>query len=570
MKKLFFVVFALCSLFFVHARANVITGVAKIPENYYDDVDGKKSPDAILQALFEIIDDHTAIDYGALENYYDKTDLYSDTIWDIYSTCKFFIDDANCSQKAVCDCWNKEHSIPQSWFNEGKPMKSDLFHVYPTDARVNNFRSNLPYGEVDGTNGKGFPDNKGGHGLGKKGANTFPGYSGTVFEPADEFKGDLARTYFYMCARDRDKDFTQASEGAVVFTKSPANLTEFARELFLKWHRNDPVSQKEIDRNEAVYGIQKNRNPFIDYPDLVEYIWGTKVNQQVDLASMIPTCEGGTVTPVIIIKHGVEWMVNGEKIQIDSIQENKKVAALPEKPLSCSTESSEFVGWTNTPIVGTSDEVPSVLYTSAKDIAAITQDTAFYAVFAKVTKGEGKSSTVEEIINLTAQGFSDKQVISSPVVGTNVTVTFAQGSASTAPTYYSSGGAVRLYAGGTMTVDASHMTQIDLTFGTDDKSNAISTDVGDFTSPTWTGTADQVIFTIGGANGHRRIASVAVTCSGEGVVYSRYLTNCEDEIPTKAVKPATEEPYATKILINGQLFILLNGKIYTLTGQNVK
>ncbi len=90
-----------------------------------------------------------------------------------------------------------------------------------------------------------------------------------------------------------------------MFSSNPTNLTTYALNFLLQWHRNDPVSEKEIDRNQAVYGEQKNRNPFIDYPDLVEYIWGDKVGQTVDLSAMVPTCEGQTGA----VKYGVTWMV---------------------------------------------------------------------------------------------------------------------------------------------------------------------------------------------------------------------------------------------------------------------
>ena len=96
-----------------------------------------------------------------------------------------------------------------------------------------------------------------------------------------------------MVARYRDQALN-ASNGSVVFTSNKTNLTTFAKNLFLKWHRQDPVSEKEIDRNQAVYGIQHNRNPFIDYPELAEYIWGNRVGQTVVLTSMTPTCGGTT------------------------------------------------------------------------------------------------------------------------------------------------------------------------------------------------------------------------------------------------------------------------------------
>ena len=262
---------------------------ADIPAGYYNSADSKKGS-ALLSALHNCIDGHTTLSYKSLENYYEDTDWTSDGyVWDMYSTCKFTMSDGNGSQKKVCDAWNKEHSVPQSWFNEQSPMKSDLFHVYPTDARVNNFRGNMPYGE---TSNRSYIDGDS-HALGYIGSSSFSGYTGKVFEPIDEYKGDFARTYFYMVARYLDKNFNQSENGKVVFTYSggTAGLTTYAINLFLKWHRQDPVSKKEIDRNDAVYKHQKNRNPFIDYPYLAEYIWGDKKNETMLLDDLLSSSD---------------------------------------------------------------------------------------------------------------------------------------------------------------------------------------------------------------------------------------------------------------------------------------
>ena len=262
---------------------------AAIPSGYYSAADNKKGS-ALLSALHGCIDGHTTLSYSSLENYYDDTDLTAEGyIWDMYSTCKFTINDDGGSQKRICDVWNKEHSIPQSWFGEASPMKSDLFHVYPTDARVNNFRSNMPYGE---TSNRSYIDGDS-KALGYIGSSNFSGYSGTVFEPVDQYKGDFARTYFYMVARYLDKNFNKSENGKVVFTYSSntTGLTTYATNLFLKWHRQDPVSQKEIDRNDAVYKHQKNRNPFIDYPYLAEYIWGELKNETMHLDELMSSSD---------------------------------------------------------------------------------------------------------------------------------------------------------------------------------------------------------------------------------------------------------------------------------------
>lgn len=150
-------------------------------------------------------------------------------------------------------------------------MRSDAFHVYPTDGKVNGQRSNYPFGECSG--GTSLGDKA----LGRVGSCTFSGYSGKVFEPDDQYKGDFARTYFYFVTRYQNQ---MSSMDGDSFTKNTyPSLSSWSIALFLKWHRQDPVSQKEIDRNDAVYSFQKNRNPFIDHPELAEYIWGSKMGQ---------------------------------------------------------------------------------------------------------------------------------------------------------------------------------------------------------------------------------------------------------------------------------------------------
>lgn len=163
------------------------------------------------------------------------------------------------------DCYNREHTLPRSWFKGSRLLESDLYHVYPTDGYVNNRRSNFPFGEVgisiwESTNGS------------KVGQNTFGNYTKTVFEPIDEYKGDIARTYFYMVTAY--EDIVPLWRSDQLSESSYPGLSEWSLQLLLKWHRQDPVSLKEVRRNEEVSKIQGNRNPFIDYPQLVEYVWG--------------------------------------------------------------------------------------------------------------------------------------------------------------------------------------------------------------------------------------------------------------------------------------------------------
>ena len=541
--------------------ANVITGVAAIPDGYYDGVSGKKGADNILNALNTCISkDYNEISYKGLEPHYLNTDFYSDTLWDMYSTCRFTYEDANVPQKKVCDGWNKEHVCCQSWLGSG-PMVSDLFNVYPTDARINNLRSNYPYGVVSTFSGfSGDPDK---HGLGKLGSSVAG--VGTVYEPDDRYKGDFARTFFYMVARYRS-NILNSGNGSQMFSSNPTNLTTYALNFLLQWHRNDPVSEKEIDRNQAVYGEQKNRNPFIDYPDLVEYIWGDKVGQTVDLSAMVPTCEGQTGA----VKYGVTWMVNGEVLRVDSVRENSKPTALPETPVSCSETSDTFYCWCGAHWSGIlPDYLPDDAETifTASEMPAVVMDVTYHAVFAHKDTEQTGAVESSETLDFSAQNYANGAKISSLTVG-GVTASFSNGSSSTDPAYYNTGTAVRCYPGNTMTVTAEDITKIEFTFGSGDYTNPITANTGTLNGSTWTGSADAVTFTVGGDSKHRRIQALKVTMNGQGVVttYSDFLTSCAATDIENHETPITNH----KLLIDGRLYIEVNGHIFNITGQRIK
>jgi len=255
---------------------NIILVFAQAPSGYYSGANGKANNELRLK-LQDIIGVHTVLSYSALWTLFQHTDKNSDgKIWDMYSTCIWTFSINQCGNYTqVCDCYNREHSVPQSWFGSASPMNTDAFHIYPTDGRVNAHHDNYPYGEC--ANGVKIAPQA----LGRLGASTFAGFTsiGTVFEPDDEYKGDFARTYFYMATRYANVNFNRDSQnfGEKVFGSASNGLTDYAKNLFLKWHKNDPVSQKEIDRNNAVYAHQHNRNPFIDHPELAEYIWGDSI-----------------------------------------------------------------------------------------------------------------------------------------------------------------------------------------------------------------------------------------------------------------------------------------------------
>ena len=268
---------------------------AAAPSGYYRQAEGKTGK-ALLQALEDIVGPHTTISYGNLWDLYYYSDLDDDNkIIDMYSTVKFTPGTNQCGNySSVGDCYNREHSFPKSWFNDASPMVSDAFHIVPTDGYVNNQRSNYPFGVCAG--GTYLPATSKGKPLGKLGTSTYPGYSGKVFEPDDIYKGDFARMYFYMAAAYNNRIGNWNSD--MLAGNSYPAFSTWALNMLLEWHRLDPVSDKETKRNDAVYNgnggqyKQNNRNPFVDHPELVEYIWGNKVGT--------PWTEGsGTDDPVI-------------------------------------------------------------------------------------------------------------------------------------------------------------------------------------------------------------------------------------------------------------------------------
>ena len=248
---------------------------AQIPADYYQSAENLHGY-ALRVALHQIIRNHTTEDYGELWADFYSTDARPDgKVWDIYSDNPngqapylYTFGTNQCGNyDSEGDCYNREHSVPQSWFNGADSMYTDLFHLYPTDGWVNNKRGNLPFGKVGNATWTSLNGSK-------VGSCATPGYNGQVFEPIDAYKGDLARSYFYMavCYMNKNMGYGQSMFNG-------GSLKPWAQQMLLSWHALDPVSQKEIDRNNAIYGIQANRNPFIDFPELVNMIFGSDTLQ---------------------------------------------------------------------------------------------------------------------------------------------------------------------------------------------------------------------------------------------------------------------------------------------------
>ncbi len=267
---------------------------AQAPAGYYSGAAGLTGY-SLKSKLHDIISaKNVNWHYGDLNNYYNQTDL--DRYYDHDATnTTFFLDiyseiptgadayeytSANIIGSAGAEGlgWNREHIMPQSTFYSNYPMYSDLFYVVPTDARINQLRSNYPYGIVGSTIYYTFTNSS------RIGNCAIPGsaYTGRVYEPINEFKGDIARSLLYFAVRYEGKlgTFNFNNNANPASDTNPLDGTEERAydpaymAMLLQWHQQDPVSQREIDRNNTVYALQKNRNPFIDNPSWANAIWG--------------------------------------------------------------------------------------------------------------------------------------------------------------------------------------------------------------------------------------------------------------------------------------------------------
>lgn len=267
MKKLYSISLLLCITF----------GFAQIPSGYYNTATGTGY--TLKTQLYNIIKGHTNNGYAGLYTTYltsDVDNFYENdgTILDMYSENPSGTDPYNyttgttqrCGSYSVeGDCYNREHIIPQSVFNEASPMVADAHFITPTDGKVNGIRSNYPHGTVNSAT---YTSQNGS----KLGSSSVSGYSGTVFEPVNAFKGDIARMYFYFATRYEN---TVAGYSFPMFDGSSNKVfTTAFLNVLLAWHAQDPVSAREIARNNAIYARQNNRNPFIDHPEYVNQIWG--------------------------------------------------------------------------------------------------------------------------------------------------------------------------------------------------------------------------------------------------------------------------------------------------------
>ncbi len=246
---------------------------SQIPPGYYATVEGKFGAN-LKTALHQIICNDTTgflfIGSGTgsvWEGFYNADRKVSnDSVLDMYSYIARYFLNPNPNFVSFGGDLQIEHSLPASWWGGTENAAyHDLHQLFPADGTANSAKSNFPLGVVTGTVTFNNTHCKVGY------AN-YSGYTDRVFEPRADFRGDFARAYFYTVTAYQN--YYQKWNSPMLNNNTYPVFNTWALNVLLDWHRNDPVSQKEIARNNVVYGFQNNRNPFIDYPQLVEYIWG--------------------------------------------------------------------------------------------------------------------------------------------------------------------------------------------------------------------------------------------------------------------------------------------------------
>jgi endonuclease I/chitodextrinase len=376
--------------------------IAQIPTGYYSTATGTGY--TLKTQLYNIIKGHVDNGYAGLYTTYQTSDVdnfYENdgSVLDMYSEKPAGTDPYNYSlgttqrcgtYSAEGDCYNREHIIPQSSFGSAAPMVSDAHFITPTDGKVNGQRSNYPHAMV------GSPTWTSLNG-GKLGASTTPGYTGTVFEPIDEFKGDIARMYFYFATR---YETTVSGYTFPMFngTSNQVFTTAFLN-LLITWHNQDPVNAREIARNNAIYGTQSNRNPYIDHPEYVQAVWNPTADSQAPTAPTSLAVTASTANSV-----SLSW-----------------------------TASTDNIG-----VTGYDVYMNSVLKTTvtglSTTITGLTASTA-YSFYVKAKDAAANSSVASNTVNATTTGATDTQAPTAPTSliasGTTSTTTNLSWTAST-------------------------------------------------------------------------------------------------------------------------------------------
>ena len=582
---------------------------------YYESIDGTSGKE-LMDAIQRVSKQGYRADdfrYDSVWLAFKHTDLRPDSyIWEIYSDCDFVYEKdrtSNTTQTGECKGYNREHAMCQSWFGTtslaGQEMSSskknspgsDIFHIYPASYGMNSRRGNRPYGEVltaANVSGNGTK-----YGTPVQTISVTNSVAGAyvegsitlitnVLEPADEYKGDIARSYFgTMVKWAGEWTFNRNENGRAIFdatidadthyaSENNYGLTPYGLALLLKWHRQDPVSQKEVDRNNGIQLTQGNRNPFIDYPYLAEYIWGERSGQTLDFELLLCSaderfllgvsngCIGGATQVTL---DTVFWMLGDEVIDCSYIYHGSTIKYLPKEPVSCSSTSTHFMGWTSQPIQSTCTQSPDKLYNKVSEFPAVQTNTCYYAVFAEVQStdqvGQVLSINKSDSIDWTLTSLKPTRnstdgdywllVKNASIASPQVDLSMLDSIAFTFRSYQSKKNIAIL-------VDSVNIDQVSAA------TNTMQRYV--WSTPELTGTSS-LLFTSPDATASYGpgISEITLYLGGQQTSYTHYITHCEEGAGVDA--PSVVSPY-TKVLQNGQLLILRDGHTYNAQGALIQ
>ncbi|WP_343616749.1 endonuclease [Flavobacterium sp.] len=373
-------------------------GFAQIPSGYYSTATGTGY--TLKTQLYNIIKDHTNNGYAGLYTTYQTSDVdnfYENdgTILDMYSENPSGTDPYNyttgttqrCGNySAEGDCYNREHIIPQSVFNEQSPMVADAHFITPTDGKVNGMRSNYPHGNVNSAT---YTSQNGS----KLGSSAVSGYSGTVFEPINAFKGDIARMYFYFATRYEN---TVAGYSYAMFNGSSNQVfTTAFLNMLLAWHAQDPVSAREIARNNAIYARQNNRNPFIDHPEYVNQIWGGTPPSGDTQAPTTPTSLASTTKTATSIS--LSWTASTDNVAVTGYD------------VYANSVLKTTVSGTTATITGLTASTTYSIYVKAKDAAG--NDSASSNTISVTTNSSGTGTATDLLFSEYIEGSGNNKAL---------------------------------------------------------------------------------------------------------------------------------------------------------------
>jgi endonuclease I len=514
---------------------------------YYMNANGKKGAQ-LKTALFNIIKSPSVTSYDGLISAYQQTDTRPDGyVRDWYSNSTNYRHGSDTgSYKKEGDSYNREHSVPQSWFSKASPMKSDIVHVVPTDGYVNNRRSSYPFGEVGNVT---YQSN---NGYSKLGSSKTAGYSGTVFEPNDEIKGDIARIYFYMvtCYEDR---CTGWSGGIFTSSKYPG-LIKWTLDMMMRWSKLDPVDERETARNNAVFAVQSNRNPYVDYPGLEDYVWGTKVEQPFSYDSYEG---GGGGIPVVTTVEQPVFSPNGGTFT-DWV-EVTITSATPGATIYYTTNNADATDQGNVysgPITLTDNTTLKAI--AVKDGVSSYQTMAEFIINESGQTGQeataGFIALNSSFFNCNYSG-SISQNSTEDLVGTKdgITVVYALGE--NGVNRYCNSEQIRLYKYNKLTISCSagELTELEFQLAKE-TSKKLFASTGTVSDLTWRGQAQSVTFNVDEGSGNMQLSGVKVKTTATAGV--------------KAVRAAKE--HGVLRLLTGQKAVSpRKSGIYILNGKKV-